>query len=58
MYLLLSSKSSEWYDIDDPREAYTYIVRECPNGLGAHGLKALETMWECICKKIDEEKDV
>ena len=34
------------FDVHDPRDAYTYLIRKCPNGMGAFGLEALNTMWK------------
>jgi hypothetical protein len=43
-HLVISGDDS--FDISDPREAYRYLILRCPNGMGAFGLEALNTMWK------------
>ena len=42
------------YDIDNPRDAYAYLIVECPNGMGAFGLYALNTLWDAYLKCHEE----
>lgn len=42
----ISTSSGGAYDVDDPREAYTYIIRENGGSMGQVGLHALNTMWK------------